>query len=94
MEKIFLKLLNIFLFSAYNVQKEKFFKELLKMKLEEKLMEMDFYKLSKVQESLLERINQRRARDNELMELEELDYVSAAGTPNTPNTKQYPPKIK
>ena len=59
------------------------------MNLEEKLFEMDFYKFSKVQESLLERINQRRIRDNELLEMEELDYVAAAGNPNI---KKYPPK--
>ncbi len=59
------------------------------MKLEEKLMKMDFYKFSKVQESLLQRINERRARDNEEMDMDELDYVAAAGNPNL---KEYPPK--
>ena len=59
------------------------------MNLEEKLAQMDFYKFSKVQESLLERINLRRIKDNELMDMEELDYVAAAGNPNT---KKYPPK--
>lgn len=59
------------------------------MNIEEKLMEMDFYKFSKVQESLLQKINARRARDNELMDLEELDYVAAAGTPTQ---QKYPPK--
>ncbi len=59
------------------------------MKLEEKLMEMDFYKFSKVQDRLLERINLRRARDNEIMEMEELDYVAAAGSLRI---KTYPPK--
>ena len=55
------------------------------MNLEKKLMEMDFYKLSKVQESLLQRINERRAGDNELLDMEELDYVTAAGNPNLKN---------
>ena len=55
------------------------------MNLEEKLMKMDFYKLSKVQESLLKKINERRARDNELLDFEELDYVAAAGNPNLKN---------
>ena len=59
------------------------------MKLEEKLMEMDFYKFSKVQESLLQKINALRARDEELMEMEELDYVAAAGSLRI---KTYPPK--
>ena len=59
------------------------------MKLEEKLMEMDFYKFSKVQESLLQKINERRARDNELLDMEELDYVAAAGSLRI---KTYPPK--
>ena len=59
------------------------------MNLEEKLMDIDFSRFSKVQESLLQKINERRARDNEMLDLEELDYVAAAGTPNL---KKYPPK--
>ncbi|MBR5913086.1 MAG: hypothetical protein IKZ58_01805 [Selenomonadaceae bacterium] len=59
------------------------------MNVEERLTKMDFYKLSKVQESLLQKINVRRARDNELMDLDELDYVAAAGTPTQ---QKYPPK--
>lgn len=59
------------------------------MNVEEKLSQMDFYKFSKVQESLLERINLRRARDNEIMDMEELDYVAAAGSLRI---KTYPPK--
>ena len=70
------------------MQKENF-KELSKMNLEETLMDIDFSRFSKVQESLLQKINERRARDNEMLDLEELDYVAAAGTPNL---KKYPPK--
>lgn len=61
------------------------------MNLEEKLMQMDFYKFSKVQESLLQKINERRARDIELLDMEELDYVAAAGTRPT---KDFQPNIK
>ena len=80
--------INIFQTSAYNGQK-KFFKELSKMNIEEKLMNIDFSRFSKVQESLLQQINERRARDNEMLDLEELDYVAAAGNPNQ---QKYPPK--
>ena len=59
------------------------------MNLEEKLMDIDFSRFSKVQESLLQKINERRARDNEMLDLEELDYVAAAGSPTT---QKYPPK--
>ena len=50
------------------------------MNLEERLMEIDFSRFSKVQDSLLQKINERRIRDNEIMDIEELDYVAAAGS--------------
>ena len=59
------------------------------MNIEEKLMKIDFSRFSKVRESLLQQINERRARDNEMLDLEELDYVAAAGNPNQ---QKYPPK--
>lgn len=53
------------------------------MKLEEKLMEIDFSKFSKVKDSLLQEILKRR--ESEMMDMEELDYVAAAGNPNLKN---------
>ncbi len=50
------------------------------MKLEEKLMEIDFSRFSKVKDSLLQNILQHR--ESEVMDMEELDYVAAAGNPN------------
>lgn len=52
------------------------------MTLEENLMKIDFSRFSKVQDILLQKINERRIRDNEIMDIEELDYVAAAGTPS------------
>ncbi|MBQ7198054.1 MAG: hypothetical protein IJS29_02205 [Selenomonadaceae bacterium] len=59
------------------------------MKLEEKLMAIDFSKFSKVKDSLLQEILQRR--QSEIMDMEELDYVAAAGNPNV---KKFDDKIK
>ena len=61
------------------------------MTIEQELGGIDFSHLSKVRESLLERINNRRAmdrmqndfmRNNEIMSDEELDEVAAAGNLN------------
>ena len=58
------------------------------MTLEEKLMDIDFSRFSKVQDTLLQRINNRRRLERELMDEEELDEVAAAGNPLV---KKYPP---
>ena len=50
------------------------------MNVEEKLMDVDFSRFSKVRDSLLQEILQRR--ESEIMDMEELDYVAAAGNPN------------
>lgn len=57
------------------------------MTVEEKLMEVDFSKFSKVKETLLARI--LRNYEADLMSDEELDEVAAAGNPSI---KKYPPK--
>jgi len=49
------------------------------MSIEEKLMSIDFSKFSKVQDSLLQRINNRRRLELEVMDEDELDEVAAAG---------------
>ena len=49
------------------------------MTVEEKLMNVDFSKFSKVQNSLLQRINELRRLDRERMDEYELDEVAAAG---------------
>ena len=61
------------------------------MTIEENLMGIDFSKFSKVQDSLLQRINNRRCMEREMMSDEELDEVAAAGTPDLKNIK---PPIK
>lgn len=48
---------------------------------EEKDLEMDFSRFSRVKESLRMRLILRHRADNEEMSLEDLDYVAAAGTP-------------
>ena len=58
------------------------------MTLEEKLMDIDFSRFSKVQDTLLQRINNRRRLERELMNEDELDEVAAAGNPLV---KKYPP---
>lgn len=58
------------------------------MTLEEKLMDIDFSRFSKVQDTLLQRINNRRRLERELMNEDELDEVAAAGNPVV---KKYPP---
>lgn len=81
------------------IDRKKNLKERLKMKIEEKLSGIDFSRFSKVQESLLQRINNRRAMENELMNDEELDEVAAARgyVPSPKNNDliptKYPPKI-
>ena len=57
------------------------------MTIEENLMGIDFSKFSKVQDSLLQRINNRRRMEREMMSDEELDEVAAAGNPNLKNIK-------
>ena len=57
------------------------------MTIEENLMGIDFSKFSKVQDSLLQRINNRRRMEREMMSDEELDEVAAAGTPDLKNIK-------
>lgn len=52
------------------------------MTLENSLMKIDFSRFSKVRDSLLQKINERRARESEIMDMQELDYVAAAGNPN------------
>ena len=77
------------------------------MTIEQELGGIDFSGLSKVRDSLLARINNRRAmermkndfmRNSEIMSDEELDEVAAAGNPAAmnPNAKKdfNPPKIK
>lgn len=72
------------------------------MTIEQELGGIDFSHLSKVKDSLLERINNRRAmdrmkisfiRDSEIMNDEELDEVAAAGNPNVKKDFN-PPKIR
>lgn len=48
---------------------------------EEKDLQVDFSRFSKVKESLWLRLKLRHKADNEEMSLEEMDYVAAAGTP-------------
>lgn len=52
---------------------------------EEKDLRIDFSRFSRVKESLRMRLNLRRAADNEVMSMEEMDYVAAAGTPTPKN---------
>lgn len=47
----------------------------------EKNLEMDFSRFSRVKESLRMRLILRHRADNEEMSMEEMDYVAAAGTP-------------
>lgn len=63
------------------------------MGVEEKLMEIDFSRFSKVQVSLLDKINQRRQVEieEELMNEEELDLVAAAGTRPVSDKQTYSP---
>jgi len=49
------------------------------MTLEDRLMDIDFSKFSKVQDTLLQKINNRRRLERELMDEDELDEVAAAG---------------
>lgn len=65
----------------------------IKMGVEEKLMEIDFSRFSKVQVSLLDKINQRRQVEieEELMNEEELDLVAAAGTRPVSDKQTYSP---
>ncbi|MBQ9487345.1 MAG: hypothetical protein IJU91_06050 [Selenomonadaceae bacterium] len=78
------------------------------MTVEQELSGIDFSRFSKVQDSLLARINNLRAmknlkndfmRNNEVMSDEELEEVAAAGNPNVqknnyPTKNDYPPKLK
>lgn len=48
---------------------------------DEKNLEMDFSRFSRVRESLRMRLILRHRADNEEMSMEEMDYVAAAGTP-------------
>ena len=76
------------------------------MTLEQELSGIDFSRFSKVQDSLLARINNLRAmknfkndfmRNNEVMSDEELEEVAAAGNPNLikfPPKNDYSSKIK
>lgn len=48
---------------------------------DEKNLEMDFSRFSRVKESLRMRLILRHRADNEEMSMEEMDYVAAAGTP-------------
>jgi len=49
------------------------------MTLEDRLMDIDFSKFSKIQDTLLQKINNRRRLERELMDEDELDEVAAAG---------------
>ncbi len=49
------------------------------MSIEENLMSIDFSKFSKVQDTLLQRILNRRRLEREIMDEDELDEVAAAG---------------
>ena len=73
---------------------EKKYAGVIEMTLEEKLMGMDFSRFSKVQASLLDKINMRRQIEieEELMNEEELDLVAAAGTRPISDKQTYPPK--
>ncbi len=48
---------------------------------DEKNLEMDFSRFSRVKESLRMRLILRHRADNEEMSMEEMDCVAAAGTP-------------
>lgn len=48
---------------------------------EERDLQVDFSRFSKVKESLWLRLRLRHAADNEAISMEDLDYVAAAGTP-------------
>ena len=76
------------------------------MTIEQELIGIDFSRFSKVQDSLLARINNLRAMKNlkndlmrnvEVMSEEELEEVAAAGNPNLKKyspKNNYPPKLK
>ncbi len=76
------------------------------MTVEQELSGIDFSRFSKVQDSLLARINNLRAmknfkndfmRNTEVMSDEDLEEVAAAGNPNLkkfPPKNDYPPKLK